>query len=190
VHDQLFSICQELSEDYGFETTGMLLDEIATAERRTEVRRADLLVTTSFHAHQAHELGQRLKKPWIAISLREEIATGIMRELEHGPLYFVATDPRFARKLREIWADVPGSDNLRVLLVGQDNLRTIPVGAPVILMKRARHELADDPLVTRVRSIPRVFSPDSARELLSFVIRANLAAMSGQQTDPGSAPRS
>lgn len=187
--DQLYSICQELSDDYGLETTGILLDDIEAAERRGEVRRADLLVTTSFHAQEARQIGERLAKPWIAISLGEEIALGVMRELEHGPLYFVATDARFERKLREMWGEVPGSGNLRVLLVGQDDPGAIPRGAPTIVMKRAHRELAGHPFLERVRPIARVFSPESSRELLSFIIRTNLAAMAGRAQAPVSQER-
>lgn len=43
--DQLYSLCDELSQDYGLDTTALLLDELAEGKSGGEIQRADLLVT-------------------------------------------------------------------------------------------------------------------------------------------------
>jgi hypothetical protein len=47
-------------------------------------------------------------------------------------------------------------------------------------MPSARERLGDTPLTRRVVPIPRVFSTDTARELLTFIIRANIAALAAR----------
>ena len=47
-------------------------------------------------------------------------------------------------------------------------------------MGRAHAQLADTAFGRRVTPIRRVFSTEMARELLTFVIRANMAAMSAR----------
>lgn len=121
-------------------------------------------------------LAEELGKPWIAVSYRSDFLTETARLLEQGPMYFVAVDPRFADKLRLIFGSTPHVDNLRTLIVGRDDLAQIPDCAPTYVMPAARARLDGLSLLTRIIPAPRVFSPDSARELLSFIVRANLAA--------------
>jgi hypothetical protein len=177
--DQLYSLCDELQHDYGLESAGVEISQIRSPERRPDLRRADLLVTTSFHANEVREIAEREGKPWIAIVLRSEIVAEMTRHLAEGPVYFVATDPRFAAKLRVIFRGV-GEENVRSVILPQDDVATIPEAAPVVIMKRAHPLLEGTALLERARALPRVFATESAREILSFIVRRNLAAMAAQ----------
>jgi DNA-binding transcriptional regulator YhcF (GntR family) len=190
--DQLYSIGNELTRDYGFGVTGIELADAGLEERRPELAGADLLVTTAFHAQEVRLVAERLGKPWIAIALREDLVTGVFHALARGPLYFVVTDPRFARKLREIWALAPGVENLRTLILGEDDLNTIPVGAPVIIPTSARIRLGGSALLARYPGVPRFFASESTRELLAFMVQANLGLRTMRQETAStarSAPR-
>ena len=179
--DQLAGLCLEMERDYGLASTPV---DIATLEGETTpaaVQEADLLVTTTYHAREVRRLAERLGKPWTAVSLRPEFLAEAARLLERGALYFVATDPRFARKLREMFASTAGADNLRVLILGRDDVSAIPADAPAYVMTTARDRLEDPPLLARVIPAPRVFSADSARALLTFVVNANIAAIRAQE---------
>jgi hypothetical protein len=44
-------------------------------------------------------------------------------------------------------------------------------------MRSAREQLGDTPLAGRVIPASRVFSAESVRELLTFIVRANIAAI-------------
>lgn len=184
--DQIAGLCRELARDYGLSTSPVDIDALRSAPVPATVEEADLLVTTSFHAADVRRLAERLGKPWIAISHRPEFIKETARLLEQGPLYFVATDPRFAGKLKEMFASTPGRENLRVLIAGQDDLSVVPERAPVYVMPAARSELEDPSLAARVIPAPRVFSPESARALLAFIVGANVAALRSKtagQTD-------
>ena len=185
--DQLHLLCSELATDHGYETESVEVDEIAAAEPPSAVRRADVLITTLYHAAEVQAMAQRLGKPWIAVSLRPEVMESVARRLHDGLVYYVATDPRFEGKLRRMLGPLGPAENLRVLLVGRDDLATIPPDAPTFVMSSARERLAardgagnaasGGDWLGRPIQLPRSLSDDTARELLTFLVRANMAAL-------------
>lgn len=178
--DQIAGLCSELARDYGFTTTAVDLAALNSAAPPSGVQAADLLVTTSYHAREVQQVAESMGKPWIAVSHRPEFIAEATRLLEKGPLYFVAADPRFAEKLGRMFASAPGSENLRVLVTGRDDVSTIPADAPVYVMPSARAGLEESALQARVVPAPRVFSPETASTLLSFIVSANMAARRDQ----------
>jgi DNA-binding transcriptional regulator YhcF (GntR family) len=178
--DQIAGLCRELEQDYGFTTSSVDLDTLRSAPVPSGLRDADLLVSTSHHAAEVQRLAERLDKPWIAVSLRPEFIAETSRLLRQGPLYFVATDSRFATKIAQMFASEAGIDNLHVLILGRDDVSIIPSDAPTYLMPAARARLQNVSLLARVIPAPRVFSPDSARALLAFIVSANVAAIRKQ----------
>lgn len=174
--DQIAGLCGELSRDYGLRTTGVELDDLGGKELPEAVRTADLLVTTSFHASAVQRVAQAIDKPWIAVHLRADFLAEAGRLLEQGPVYFVATDERFAQKLRLIFSPTGREENVRAVIVGRDDLDQVPTGAPTYVMPAARSEVEGAPLSSGLIPAPRVFSDDSAREILGFIVRANLDA--------------
>jgi DNA-binding transcriptional regulator YhcF (GntR family) len=179
--DQLWSMPDELARDYGFEATAVdvadLADGADTAVLPWELRSADLLVTTQAHADLAHKLSARLDRPAIVVTMCTDLFAGTAELLRRGPVYYAVTDPRFAAKLRQAFAGVPGAENLRTLVHGRDDLGAIPADAPTYLTRLTRRHVDDVPLLTRLVPEAHILSPESARELLAFVVRANLAAV-------------
>ncbi|GJG87811.1 hypothetical protein tb265_29920 [Gemmatimonadetes bacterium T265] len=184
--DQIAELAAELQTDYGLETTGvdvtaLVVDAPSGAPR--EVRRADLLVTTPFHAGAVKAAAERLGKPWLAVATRTDMPAEIARLLPTCPVYVVVTDPRFAAKLGRLFAAAPSADNLRPLVVGRDAVDGIPPGAPTYVTAPARAWLAHArapggaALLTRGRPEPRALSARSAAELLGVIVRANLTAL-------------
>jgi DNA-binding transcriptional regulator YhcF (GntR family) len=190
--DQIVGLCTELSRDYGLETAGVELRTLDSDELPVEVHRADLLVTTSFHARDVQRLAKRLRKPCIVVSLREDLLAEIRRYLAQGLVYFVGVDPRFAEKLRRMFAETAGAENLRPLTVSRDDLSQIQEGAPTYVMQAARAKLDDVSGLAKLIPAPRMFSADSARVLLAFIIRTNIAAITAEENDlsPHPPPRS
>lgn len=176
--DQLHLLCSELSADHGFVTESVEVRGLDDAD--TILQRADVLVTTRFHATAVRTAAERLGKPWIAVGLRPSVMREVARLLASGPVYYVATDPRYERKLRRMLPNSVATDNLRVLLAGRDDLASIPTDAPTFVMSSARAHV--EAVFGRGRGPgrpihpPRSFSQDSARELLTFIVGANMAA--------------
>jgi len=179
--DQLDLICTELSGDHGFVAEGAEVDDLEADEPPLAVRRADVLVTTTFHAAEVQAAAERLGKPWIVVALRPNVMDDVARALRVGPVYYVATDPRFEPKIRRTLEGLAPVDDLHVLLVDRDDLDAIPADAPTFVMPAARAPLAarygERRGPGRPIHPPRVFSDDAARELLTFLVRANLASV-------------
>lgn len=176
--DQLHMLCSELAADYGYEAQSM---ELAEMKRAESVQRADVLVTTVFHAAEVGALGKKLNKPCIVVTLRADATEEIAAALRRGPLYYVGIDSRFEDKLRKMLQTVGPTKNLRYVLIGRDDPDDIPDDAATYIMSSAREYLTNryGPTGGPGRPIhpPRVFSDDSARQLLTTLVRANRAAL-------------
>ncbi|MGH7664007.1 MAG: GntR family transcriptional regulator [Gemmatimonadaceae bacterium] len=181
--DQIHSLCTELRNDYGLETTGLEVARLAEPDdevAQLALRRADVLVTIALHVAEVQRQAKQLGKPWIVVSLRPDLMSEVTRFLARETVYFVATDPRFGDALRRIFEPTGHAAKVRLVVLGRDDLATIPDDAPTYIMRSAREQLGDTPLAGRVIPTPRVFSTDSARELLTFIVRANIAAMASR----------
>ena len=176
--DQLHLLCSELASDYGFLTKSAEIDHIRRARLPAPVLDADVLITTMFHAAEVRAVAQKLGKPWRAVALRPDIIEDVRNRLRAGPVYYIAVDPRFEPKLRQMIGQRARLSNLRVLIAGKDKLEQIPAGAPTFVMTSARAQLkkilnggAEPGLQFQP---PRHFSDEAAREILSFMVEANL----------------
>lgn len=176
-HDQNAQLCSELRDDYGLEAHPVeLFDLLAAVEPPDLVRQADLLVTSQYHASQIFPVASALAKPLIIAPLQVGLFAGIADILATGPAYFVVSDPRFAKKLGDIFRSSPGSENFHPLVLGTDDLAQIPAGAPVYVTDRASEMLPAQSRWRRELPHMRSFTPETARQLFSFIVRANLGA--------------
>ncbi|HEV8176538.1 MAG TPA: GntR family transcriptional regulator, partial [Gemmatimonadales bacterium] len=111
--DQIDEISHELHTTYGFDVSGVDVYEMLDSARLPkEVRKADLLVTTHFHAHEVQPIAAQLGKPLIVAELLVDGFADVARRLSEGPVYYVVVDPRFAKKLGKIFSSARCSDNL------------------------------------------------------------------------------
>ncbi len=183
-NDQLVLLCHELARDHGYIADSTPLESLNANDPPLNVRRADVLVTTAFHADRVRRVAQALGKPWIAVALRREVMRDVGRHLARGPVYYVATDARFERKLRRMLGALGPVANLRVRIAGRDDLTEIPPEAPTFVMPSALDAVKRKFRGTRGPGQPihpaRHFSDESARELLTFLVHANMAALAAR----------
>lgn len=180
--DQLYSIPAELERDYGIEASAVDIAALDPESSPTAaLRQADLLVTTRFHQAAGARLAAKLGIPKIAITMCTDLFAEVARLLRDAPVYFVVADWRFGRKLKQMFAGAPGGTNFRTLVIGCDDLAAIPETAPTYLTRLARQRADRTPLLDRVLPEARVFSAESARQVLSFVVRANLDALAARR---------
>ena len=111
--------------------------------------------------------------PWR--STARDSAKAVARLLRTRPVYFVATDPRLARKLRLLFPSRAAQANVRLLLTGDADVTSIPESAPVYLTTLARKSLGSSADHLQAVPLGRLVVPESARALLALVIRSNLA---------------
>ena len=175
--DQIHSMSRELSEDYGLVVSGVDLGSFDPAgDLPQAVRDADLLVSAG-HVDVVRPLAERVGKPYVVTSVRSDLIQRTTRLLTRGPVYFVVTDVRFADKLRHAFAQLPGADNFRAVVLGRDDVRSIPGDATTYVMRLAIERLNGEHVPGRVVPPVRIFSPGCAREILTIMVRRNVAAL-------------
>jgi DNA-binding transcriptional regulator YhcF (GntR family) len=173
--DQVYSLCEQLQGDYGYEPVGVDVQAVRRREALPPaVQAADVVITTGFHAAEAQRLGRRLRRPVIVATLDTAFATGVRQMLDKGAVWWVCTDERFAAKLPRMW---PGAD-IRPIVLGIGPPDEIPAGAPIYATRRAADRLPARWRAGQVVTFRRVLSAETARALLVFLVRHNLATIS------------
>jgi GntR family transcriptional regulator len=171
--DQIYSLCQQAEEDYGLHAVAV--DTADLGPRRPlapGVADADLILTTRFHALEAERLGRRLRRPVLVATLDPAFIHAVNGMLATGRVWWICTDPRFAAKLPTMFPGAP----VKPLVLGQECPNGIPADDVVYATRRARDRLAPAWRGGRVITVPRVFSAETARALLAFLVRRNLEA--------------
>jgi len=169
--DQIYSLSQQVRADYGFEAVAV--DTADLAGRRPlppGAADADLVLTTRFHTAEAERLGRRLRRPVIVATLDPVFVNEVTRMMAAGRVWWICTDPRFAAKVPTMF----GAPVLPVVL-GRVPPEDIPPGDMVYATRRAADRLPAGWRGGRVVTVPRVFSAETARALLVFLVKRNLA---------------
>ena len=178
------ALSRELRDDFGLESEALLADEIRDqVSGPIEVRRADLLVTTDAHARWVDALARQLAKPVIVATVLPELMGGEWALLLRRPVYAVVETAEFGEILRTFFSQVPGIENLRIIVHGRDELSEIPEGAPTYVTQRVRDQLGSARIPGRLLPVARTITTESAREIFAFIVRANIQAMS--RSGPG-----
>lgn len=179
------ALSRELRDDFGLESEALLADEVRDqVSGPIEVRRADLLVTTDAHARWVDALARQLAKPVIVATVLPELMGGEWALLLRRPVYAVVETAEFGEILRTFFSQVPGIENLRIIVHGRDELSEIPEGAPTYVTQRVRDQLGSARIPGRLLPVARTITTESAREIFAFIVRANIQAMS--RSGPGS----
>lgn len=175
--DHIRWLCGEVSEDYGIK--GLPVDSSALTPDAipSEMLKADIWITTAFHAREVKDLADRQSKRLVVVKLHNAIVAEVTDLLGREPVYFLCTDPRTGAKLRKLYADVGPPDNIRPFIVGQDDLKSIPKNASAWVFRSAREKLGSAPAHLRPLSTARIFSSETAHELLTIVVEANMKAV-------------
>jgi Transcriptional regulators containing a DNA-binding HTH domain and an aminotransferase domain (MocR family) and their eukaryotic orthologs len=176
--DQVQGLCRELRDDFGFESEGVLANVAREADPAPlAVRRADLLVTVNAHAEWVAALGRELRKEVIVIAVRPELRQGEWTMLLRRPVYVVVATAQFGEMLRRFYAEISGIENLRIIVFGVDDLSSIPDGAPTYVTQGVRKQLGATRVPGRIIPAARTIAAESAREILTFVVRQNLEVL-------------
>jgi hypothetical protein len=184
IADQRTGMCRELEEDYGLETTGVNTDMLGNGHRPPELGETDLIVSTPAYEPLARRLAEQHEKACIIADVRSDLIGGEWRLLLRKPVYVVVRDAQFRSALLDFFANTKGRENLRVLVVDADDIAAIPAPAPTYITRGARDWLEAKGRASEVggRLLPntRTFSSSTARELIAFILKANLAALNSR----------
>ncbi|WP_420125427.1 GntR family transcriptional regulator [Longimicrobium sp.] len=188
--DQVASIGTELADDFGFEVSAVHADRFAPVavdgaapvpRTPAELREADFIATTAFHAREVQEIAAALEVPLVVIRLNPQFTREVERTLAERELVVVCVDPLFAERLKLI-AGKEHPERVRTVLASdREAVARLDRSQPVLVSEAARNQLPD---LTLPRSFPDqpMISPESADELVELLVRMNLEH--GLETGP------
>lgn len=173
--DQASGLSRELSADYGFETTTLLPEQVATGSVvRSALQRTHLVVTTAAMKTEVSQLAARIRKPVIVVDVRPPFVESEWKTLlRSGRAYIIAADVRFLELVREYLQRAMDLRNVRMLIVDRDDLTTIPPNAPTYVTEAARQKLGKSRIPGRLISPPRLLAENSVRAIMTFIVNAN-----------------
>lgn len=176
--DDRRAICEELTRNFGIESSALPMSDLP-AERPeaatipAELRGADLIVTTPFHAGPVRAAAESLGKPLVMVTLHPDLVDAIDRRVREGHLTVVCADSAFGEQVRALHGgDHP--DRIEVVLA-DDTAAIDLLGAdePVLLTRAAQDQLE---MVTLSQLVPFTpfISPLSAREIAELMVRLHM----------------
>lgn len=180
--DSMTALSVELGEMFGLDVRPVYLDAlpahgpggaVEVDRLPAELRDADLVVTTPFHAAAIRASAGTLGKPLIVATMNPDTGLDIERRIHDGGLVAVVADPRFVEQLRSTFGGTY-PDRLRTVLVSDSEaVAGLDPSGPVLLTEAARRRLRDVSPWPLVPHSPWM-SVASARELAGLLIRLNL----------------
>lgn len=189
--DQLASLCTELHRDFGLDTAPLHFDRVAaisadpaTHEIPDELRKADLLATSTFHAAVMRRIATRLDVPLIVIRLDADFTRAIERHIEHSELAVICVDPRFAERVRVVFGGEHPQRIRPVLISDREAIARLEPARPILVSRLARQKLSGVTLPPELLPVNApIIAPDSAAELIEVILRLNLEAMRHRSAD-------
>jgi PAS domain S-box-containing protein len=183
--DSLTALCSVAERQFGLESSRVLVQQLpppaagADAEPPDlpeEIRDADLLITTAFHAPALRALTRHLGKPLVAATLNPDLVEAVERHLSASvSVTIVCRDATFGERIRRLLG-ARHPDRLRFALVSDAAaIDRLDPSIPVLLTEAAGSRLKD-PMLRRLAPRFPEFSTGFLRELAGVVVRLNLAA--------------
>jgi len=181
--DQILWMAAQLRQEFGLSTVWVEPD-MPPSNIAQPLRACDLIVTTTFHAQEARRLGDQFQKPVVVATAGRDGVTQIRAELGRGPVYFIGTDERYAKKLLDASDSARWMSNLRPIIVDRATIdeatfAEIADGSPVYVTQAAANILGES-TPARAVVLDSPFSSDSRMEILAVILAAALKANAGK----------
>lgn len=186
--DQILWLASHLRNEFGLSTTWTDIDSLSEEALAERVRTADMIVTTAFHAPEARALGERFGIPVVIATASRDQANYLRSELSRGPVYFIGTDERYARKLLAAGDSTRWMANLRALALNEHALPTVPMNVPVVVTKAAAEILGEENLPTGAIYLDYPFAAETRSEIIALMLGAarRLQESANAPLDPAS----
>ena len=173
--DQLEGLCGELRELYGVDAVPFAPAVLDASAVPTELAATDFVVTEAAYAEPLRARMTPLGKHVLVASIRADLDTHWQLLRHELPVYVVVTDPRTEGLLSK--AAGRHADRVRAVVIGRDEVGSIPPNAPVYVSRSARQRLGATPVPGMHIPAARSFDAVSSLELLRLIVGANLKAM-------------
>ena len=178
--DHLVAMSSELSADFGFTVKPICFNaagtEVATADAHrieAEIRSADVMITTAFHANAMRAIAETAGKPMIAICINPSMRDEIARHIQAGPLRVVVADTQFVERAMLFLKQMRNGANVQMVLAA-DYQPARHNDMPVLFTKAACRELGL-PEFHLISGDTPFISAQSAGEISEQIIQLVLA---------------
>jgi hypothetical protein len=180
--DQVASIGTELHQDFGFAVSAVHADRFAPLAAEgaaplprvpNELRQADFIATTAFHAAEVREVAAAIEVPLVVIRLNPQFTREVERTLAERELVVVCVDPLFADRLKLVAGNQHPERVRTVLASDREAVARLDRAQPILVSEAARSQLAGLDLPRSFPDQPMI-SPESADELVELLVRMNL----------------
>ncbi|MBW3570140.1 MAG: GntR family transcriptional regulator [Gemmatimonadetes bacterium] len=164
------------------------VSESGAGRMPAEFAKADLVVTTGFHARQVAPLAGALQKPLIVATVNAEMVAAVERQIRTGALTVICADPSFGERVRIQYRQTlePNTDLRVIPAEDARGIAALDRAQPVLLTRAARERLGDVDLPLVFPHSPTL-SAASVLEFAEFLIRFNLErAEAASGVRPGS----
>ncbi len=175
--DQAEGLCRELRSDYGLSATPVLATDLARLKSPpAAITRAHILLTTAGFRDQVQQLADGLAKTLVVASVRPSlIGEDWRRVLRSGKVYVVACDAQFFDTVLEYIGPTIDVQNVKLLIVGQDDIGAIPPNAPTYVTTAARRRMGSTRIPGRLIPPARLLAEDTVRAIVTLIVTTNLS---------------
>jgi PAS domain S-box-containing protein len=175
--DGRVALCHEMQHQWGMEAVPVdpRSDPEGRRELGHELRRADLVVTTHYHAHALGTACAPQRKALVLARLNAGVVEQAEEWLERGPLTAVVADPAYGERLRAL----RGGERVHVVCASdRAAVEALDPEKPV-LATLAAQQIVGRPLRLLVPTTHFV-APVSARAVARLLVRANMVPRPAQ----------
>lgn len=173
--DQAVGIVRELQDDYGIAAAAVFPEQLMSGRLPRTLLRAQLILSTRELEAAAKKISAGLKKSLVVVRVRPDLFSEDWIAFMNGSVHVIVADPRFRAMLRQVLKTVPGSANVTILLAGSEEVSLVPRDARTYVTESARRMLGRGGLPGRVIRPRRVFSSETVREVVAFLVAHNAA---------------
>jgi hypothetical protein len=176
--DGLVALTTELRQQWGLDTYpvpqgGARSGRWDEAALVAELRKADVVVTTAFHAGVVGAVAASLGKPMVVLRANPELVETLEERVASRPLTVVVADAAYGERL----SCVRGArDRVHVVPVSDAAALAALDPAEPVLVTRAAQQRLGSVGARLLYPLSPVFCPTSARDLAAVLIRSNIRA--------------
>ncbi|HEV2130330.1 MAG TPA: ATP-binding protein, partial [Longimicrobiaceae bacterium] len=182
--DTLAALCTDVEQYFAVETSalspdsfpvphpGEMIDEESVPP---EIRGADVLLTTTFHASAVRAVAEALGKPVVVATANPDHVETIEQRARDGGVTVVCLDPAYGERVRGLRGG-RYRDRIRVVLAEDaPAVEALDADAPVLLTRAAHQRIGRSDLRLLVPFSP-CFSRPCAQALTEILVRLNVDA--------------
>lgn len=181
--DHAAAIASMAAREYAVVAVAASIEEVVDRGVDGVLSTVAAAVTTSFLATTLRRLVEPIGLPVFAATVEPSQGIEIMRALSDRPIYAIGTDRRWAERAA---AGLEGTDigrNLRMFVLGEDDLDEIPHDADVFVTPAAAPLLTEFPVSKRAWPFRYSLPPTEARGLISAIVAEHGRSRSRNSSD-------